>query len=162
MVIFTLMWAVLYSEICKMYVLTGFTHFLLPIPANSHALSVRLTHCISTLSHTIFEKVDFSCNLAHLGFPKKCFPDFPVFRKKVSWFSDFGQNYFKGNQKVHLRAEIFFPGNIFKFICIISNSMLNSFSDVLELQHFWNAILLFFRLKKPWNLSFFPSKTAYH
>ena len=58
-----------------------------------------------------------------------------------------GQNYFKGVQKVHLGAENFFSVNIFKFICIISDSILNSFSYALELQHFWNLILLFFRLK---------------
>ena len=71
---------------------------------------------ISTLSHVIFEKLDFSRNLTHFRilkklplisrilvkkFPwwknlspifrsrEKCFPDFPVFGKKIPRFSDF-------------------------------------------------------------------------
>ena len=95
-------------------------------------------HLIILTFSKIFD--DVSKNQQFLNFCNYCWRNL----QKISLRElDIGQNYFKGIRKMHLGAENFFPVNIFKLICIISDSILNSFSDVLELQHFWNLILLF-------------------
>ena len=59
------------------------------IRANSHALSVRLTHfphCLTQFLNILF--------LTHFWFSKKSFPDFPNFGKKKSLIFQFRNKYF--------------------------------------------------------------------